>query len=273
MITIKHGLIRLLHFENLQRFKEIDHFVSTRNGGFSEFPYHSLNLGFHVGDNPDTVLKNRRRFAEAVGIPLNQFTSARQIHSGTVKIISDELKGSGSSDYGSAIENTDAMVTNGVGICLVILVADCVPMLFFDPVRMAIGVAHAGWKSTIHCIAQNTVRTMEGAFGSSLGDIIVGIGPSIGPCCYRVGPEVISQFENTFPPPTKEIIVNKSDDGTGYLDLWKANIDQLLRVGIQKRNIELAQICTRDNPDLFFSYRHQQGDTGRFGAGITLVAF
>jgi len=112
---------------------------------------------------------------------------------------------------------------------------------------------------------------MEKEFGSLAENIVVGIGPSIGPCCYKVGPDIISQFENTFHT-TKGLIVNKSDDGTGYLDLWKANLDQLIHAGIERSNIELARICTQDNSALFFSYRHQQGDTGRFGAGITLVS-
>jgi len=271
MIKKTIGLLDILFFHNLSAYKEIKHFISTRTGGLSTAPYHSLNLGLHVGDDPEKVLENRKRLAAAIGIPLDQFTIAKQIHSGNVRIVSDELRGNGSTDYESAIEDTDAMVTNRANICLVILVADCVPMLFFDPVQRAIGVAHAGRRGTLHCIAQNTVRALETAFGSSPEDIIVGIGPSIGPCCYRVGPEVISRFENTFPA-TKGLIVNKSDDGTGYLNLWRANFDQLLHTGIQRSNIELARICTRDNPGLFFSYRHQQGDTGRFGAGITLVS-
>ena len=271
MIEKKIESLDILFFENLSACKEIRHFLSTRTGGLSKAPYHSLNMGLHIGDDPETVLKNRRRLTAMIGIPLTQFTIAKQIHSGNVRVISDELRGSGSKDYESAIADTDAMVTNEADICLAILVADCVPMLFFDPVQRAIGVAHAGWRGTLKCIAQNTVRTLETAFGSSPGDIFVGIGPSIGPCCYRVGPDVISRFENTFPT-AKEIIVNNSDDGTGYFDLWKANVDQLLHSGIQRSNIELARICTRDNPDLFFSYRHQQGDTGRFGVGITLVS-
>jgi len=271
MIEKKIELLDILFFKNLSACKELRHFISTRTGGFSKAPYHSLNLSFHVGDDSEKVMKNRKRLAGTIGIPLNQFTIARQIHSGNVSIISDELRGSGSTDYESAIADTDAMVTNGADICLLILVADCVPMLFFDPVQRAIGVAHAGWRGTLQLIAQKTVMVMEKAFGSTPGDIIVGIGPSIGPCCYRVGPEVISQFENTFHT-TKGLIVNKSDDGTGYLNLWLANLDQLLHSGIKRSNIELARICTQDNSDLFFSYRHQQGDTGRFGAGITLVS-
>ena len=269
MIEKKIDLLSILFFENLLRYNEIRHFISTRTGGFSSPPYNSLNLGFHVGDDPGNVLKNRERLATTIGIPLNQFTMARQIHSGNVKIISEELRGKGCADHKEAVDATDAMVTDVADICLTILVADCVPMLFFDPSRRVIGVAHAGWKGTLKFVALNTVRAMERVFGSLPKDIIVGIGPSVGPCCYEVGPEVISQVEDGFHT-RKQYISNESRDGRGYLDLWKANLEHLLHAGIQRRNVEMARICTCHSPDLFFSYRHQRGDTGRFGVGITI---
>ncbi len=269
MIEKKIGPLHLVCFENLLQYQEIRHFVSSRTGGFSNPPYDSLNLGFHVGDDPEHVLKNLKRLAATIGMPLNHFTIGRQIHSGNVTIISEELRGKGCANHNEAINATDAMVTSVPDICLIILVADCVPMLFFDPVRRAIGVAHAGWHGTLQCIAQNTIKAMEKAFGSSPQDIIVGMGPSIGPCCYEVGPEVISQVENIFRT-TNQYIVNESKDGKGYFDLWKANLKQLLHAGVERKNIEMAQKCTCHNPELFFSYRHQNGDTGRFGAGIAI---
>jgi YfiH family protein len=269
MIEKKMDLLRMFFFENLSKYKEIRHFLSTRVGGFSDPPYSSLNLGFHVGDDPEDVLENRKRLATAIGIPLNRFTLARQVHSGNVTIISEQLRGKGCANHKEAINATDSMVTNVRDICLLILTADCVPMLFFDPSRKAIGVAHAGWQGTLKFVALNTVRTMEKAFGSSPRNIVVGIGPSIGPCCYEVGPEVIYQVEKVFQN-KKEYMVNESADGSGYFDLWKANLKQLLHAGVKRTNIEMARICTCHNPDLFFSYRHQKGDTGRFGVGITL---
>jgi YfiH family protein len=269
MIEKQAGFLTILFFKNLLARRTIRHFVSTRTGGFSEVPYRSLNLGLHVEDDKDKVLKNRRRLAEAIGIPLDQFTIAKQIHSGNVTVVSDKLRGSGSTHDENAIENTDAMVTDTQGICLIVLVADCVPMLFFDPLRRAIGVAHGGWKGTLEYIASKTVWAMENAFGCSAKDIIVGMGPSIGPCCYEIGPEVIAQVRSIFPS-GKEYVLNESRDGKGYLDLWRANLDQLLRAGIQRKNIEMAMQCTCHNPDVFFSYRHQKGDTGRFAAGISI---
>ena len=270
MIEKNVGPLQVACFESLLQYQGVRHFVSTRGGGFSDPPYDSLNLGFHVGDDPENVLKNRERLADTIGIPLTHFTIGRQIHSGNVTIVSEALRGKGSIDHSQAIDATDAMVTTVPDTCLMVLVADCVPMLFFDPVRNVIGVAHAGWKGTLEYIASKTVRAMENGFGSSPHNIIVGMGPSIGPCCYEVGPEVIAQVRSIFPS-GKEYILNESGDGKGYFDLWRANLDQLLRAGIQRKNVEMAMKCTCHNPDLFFSYRHQKGETGRFGAGISIL--
>lgn len=272
MIEKTTGPLTVLFFENLLCHPGISHFVSTRGSGYSKPPFDFLNLGFHVGDSPDDVLKNRRRLAGALEMSLAQFTIAQQVHSGAVSIISKELGGKGCRNHEEAVGDTDAMVTDVPGICLMILVADCVPILFFDPSKRVIGAAHAGWRGTIQCIAQNTVMAMERAFGSLPEDIVVGIGPSIGPCCYRVGPDVISRFRKAFHG-TEKLILNPSPHGEGYLDLWQANIKQLLKIGVKREHIELAGICTCHRPDLFFSYRQQQGTTGRFAAGIMLVSF
>jgi YfiH family protein len=266
----KFGLSNILFFANLSKHKGIRHFVSTRTGGFSNSPYNSLNLALHVGDDPDKVLKNRKRLAQAIGIPLDQFTIAKQIHSGTVTVISEAMKGRGSTNQEDAVEATDAMVTDVPGICLIILVADCVPMLFFDPARNVIAAAHAGWRGTLQFIALHTARAMEKDFGCSPHDILVGMGPSIGPCCYEVGPEVIAQAKAVLSS-RQEYIRHESKDGKGYLDLQEANRDQLVEAGIRRENIETANQCTSHNAHIFFSYRHQQGETGRFGAGICMV--
>jgi YfiH family protein len=266
----KLGLSDILFFGNLSQHKGIRHFVSTRTGGFSNSPYDSLNLALHVGDDPDKVLKNRKRLAQEIGIPLDQFTIARQIHSGTVTIISEPMKGRGSTNQEDAVEATDAMVTDVPGICVIILVADCVPMLFFDPARNVIGAAHAGWRGTLQFIALHTVRAMEKDFGCSPQDILVGMGPSIGSCCYQVGPEVTAQVKAVLSSHQK-YIRHESKDGKGYLDLQKANRDQLVEAGIRRKNIETANQCTSHNAHIFFSYRHQHGETGRFGAGICVV--
>jgi YfiH family protein len=267
MIRREVDSLQVWFFENLLRYEAVGHFVSTRVGGRSTAPYDSLNLSFNAGDAPEDVRKNRERLAEAIDIPMNSMTTAKQIHDDHVKVVSKELRGKGSLDFDGAINGTDAMVTNVPDTCLMVLLADCVPLLLYDPSKKVIGVIHAGWKGTLRRIVQATVRTLQNHFGSSTRDIVVGIGPSVGPCCYQVGQEVISLAEQVFGT-TQDIIRNRSADGKGHLDLWKANKKQLLDAGIPEENIEMAETCTCHHSDVFFSYRHEKGKTGRFGAGI-----
>ena len=269
MIEEKIHSLSICFFENLLRYGGIRHFVSTRIGGHSRPPYDFLNLSFNVGDDPEKVLKNRKLLAGALEMPLTTLTTAKQIHHGRVKIVSEQLRGKGSTDYEGAINATDAMVSNVANICLMILLADCLPILFYDPSKSVIGVAHAGWKGTLGFVAQKTVKALREHFGCLPQNIMVGLGPSIGPCCYQVGHEVISEVEHVFGT-KQECIRNESADGKGYFDLWTANLRQLVRAGIPDKNIEIAKICTCHHPDLFYSYRHEKGITGRFGAGILI---
>ena len=271
MLETRHRSMSTFRFQNLSKQGGVDHFVSTRVGGLSSPPYESLNIGFHVGDTPETVLSNRARLAESVGIPLSDFVVAKQVHSGTVTIVTDGMRGYGAMDLDTAIEETDATVTDVPHLCLTVLMADCVPVLFFDPRKRVVAAVHAGWRGTVKLAAQNTVNSLREKFSCDPADILVGIGPSIGPCHYEVGPEVISEVEETFGS-TDGYINGESADGKGYFDLWEANKRQIIETGIPGQNIEVAQICTYCNPHLFFSERHQKGRTGRFGAGIMVSA-
>ena len=258
-------------FHNLSKQSGIDHFVSTRSGGSSPPPYESLNLGFHVEDNAKTVLQNRECLAANVGIPLSDFTIPKQVHSGTVTIVTEEMRGCGAADLDTAVEATDAMITDVPRLYLTVLAADCVLVLFFDPQKRVIAAVHAGWRGTVKLAAQKTAETLKQEFNCNPTDMLVGIGPSIGPCHYEVGTEVISQVQDTFGS-TDGYINNETPDGKGYFNLWEANKQQVIEAGIPARNIEVAQICTYCNAHLFFSERHQKGRTGRFGAGIMLSA-
>ena len=124
MIERHLNSLPLWFFENFLNHREIYHFVSTRAGGFSNPPYDALNLGFHVGDNPEMVLKNRERLAAAMKIPLDNFTTARQVHDNNVEIITEALRGRGAANFDTAVYATDAMVTATPNICLMVLQAD-----------------------------------------------------------------------------------------------------------------------------------------------------
>ena len=269
MLETRLQSLSTFQFHNLSKQRGIDHFVSTRIGGLSPPPYESLNLGFHVEDNTKTVLQNRELLASNIGIPLSDFTIPKQIHSGTVTIVPKEMRGYGAADLDTAVEATDAVVTDVPGLCLTVLAADCVLVLFYDPLKKVIAAVHAGWRGTVKLAAQKTAETLREDFNCNPTDILVGIGPSIGPCHYEVGPEVISQVEDTFGS-TDSYIRDETPDGKGYFNLWEANKRQVIEVGIPAQNIEVAQICTYCNAHLFFSERHQKGRTGRFGAGIML---
>ena len=260
----------IFRFRNLSEQGGVDHFVSTHIGGLSLSPYESLNLGFHVGDSPETVLKNRERLATTVKIPLYDFTFAKQIHSSTVTIVTEQMKGRGADDHDTAVEATDAMVTSVPGLCLAVLTADCVPLLLFDPCKCVVAAVHAGWRGSVKLIARKTVEILRQKFNCKPTDLLVGIGPSIGPCHYEIGPDVISQVKDAFGG-TADYINDQSADGKGYFNLWEANKRQIMEAGVPPQNIEIARICTYCNAHLFFSVRHQKGTTGRFGTGIMLA--
>jgi hypothetical protein len=268
MAAKSHKPINTFLFENLSRKKGIMHFISTRDGGVSKHPFDTLNLSFNVSDDPKHVASNRKFLSSALGFKVESLTTAKQVHGNKVAAVTKDMRGKGSNDHGSSLDEIDAMVTNVPGILLMIQVADCVPLLFYDPKKKVIAATHAGWRGTVLEIARNTVNSMVKRFKSDPAYIYVGIGPSIGPCCYEVGHEVIRGVSNNLRNP-KDLI--KTGNGKSYLDLWEANKSQLIESGIPASNIEVSQICTHCNSDTFFSSRAGKGVTGRFGAGIMLA--
>lgn len=261
------GLLKLLEFYNLAQVANLTHFVTTRAGGVSLPPYNSLNLGLHTADYQEHVYINRSLLAERTGIPKDKFLFASQVHSGDVKIIDAASIANGVNNF---IPRTDATITALPGICLIVMVADCVPVLLFDPVKKVSAVIHAGWRGTVKYISSNAVKAMVEHFGSDPADIIAGIGPSIGPCCYEVGDEVKKVIEDNFGT-TEGYLVYKNTSSKPHFDLWYANHEQLTREGIKTENIEVSRLCTKCHSGLFFSSRASKGITGRFAAGIYMV--
>ena len=150
-----------------------------------------------------------------------------------------------------------------------VLAADCVPVLMYDPRVRVIAAVHAGWRGTVGRITAKTVERMREEFGCEPRDVIVGIGPSIGPCCFEVGEEVVEAAREGLGDLTGLIEPGKQA-GKYLLNLWEANRRQLRQVGVEDIRIEVAGICTVCHHDRFFSYRGDRGNTGRFGAGIML---
>ena len=232
---------------------------SCRLHGESDVVPGTLNLALHVGDDVEKVLRNRKAFAEAVGVDANRFTTCQQVHGSKVVQVTKELVGSGAKDFATTIADTDALITNLPDVPLMLFYADCVPVLLADLETGAIGLAHAGWRGTVANIGAKTLVAMGEAFGTKPENILAAIGPSIGACCYEVDDFVRDQasgYEEFFAP---------KGGGKYQLDLWGMNAKQLQEAGVPAENITVAGICTNDNVELFCSYRAEQGKTGRMG--------
>ena len=248
--------------------KICQHGFAGRLGGVSSEPYKSLNLGLHVGDNPKDVWQNRQIFCQSLGLPATRLVTPEQIHGDRIVRVTEEDAGRGAKEYVEAIAGTDALITDVPNLPLFLCFADCTPVVFLDPEKRAIGIAHAGWKGTVAGIAAKTVARMTAEFGCKPADIIAGIGPAIGPCCYEVGAEVAAKFREAFPEDSEAVI--SSDNGRLHVNLWEANRRQLLQAGLKRDNIEMADTCTSCEHQWYFSYRADGGRTGRMAAIIAL---
>ncbi|GAB3243821.1 peptidoglycan editing factor PgeF [Kineosporia babensis] len=232
--------------------------VTTRDGGVSSGSYASLNLGMHTDDDRASVRVNRERVAQAFGVAQPDLVFSRQVHGNVVNVVTE-------ADTGAPIDQPaplvgDAVITTEPGPVLVIMVADCVPLVLFDPVRRAVAAVHAGWPGTVAGVTTATVQRLQ-AEGSDPADLLVGIGPSIAPDRYQVGADVEEKARQAFGERTDEVI---RPDGTGrwLFNLWQANIIQLTEAGVRPEAIELAGLDTGPGTP-FFSHR-SEGPTGRF---------
>ncbi|MGG0823174.1 peptidoglycan editing factor PgeF [Paenibacillus turicensis] len=244
-----------------------------RQGGCSHGPYSSLNLAYHVDDNAVDVLQNRITLARAIGFEPNTWTCGEQVHGTQIAVVEASDVGKGYSDRESAFQNTDGLVTNVPNILLTSFYADCVPLYFFDKVKRVIGLAHAGWKGTVGQIAKAMVTTMNETYGCDPQHIYAGIGPSIGDCCYEVDEYVMSRVRETLAELGGDIDINviaspSSNEGKSMLNLKELNRMIMIKAGILAEFIECTTWCTSCHPDQFFSYRKEEGTTGRMASWI-----
>ncbi|EFM12834.1 protein of unknown function DUF152 [Paenibacillus curdlanolyticus YK9] len=252
---------------------------TTRLGGVSQAPWASLNMGLHVSDRDEDVVANRQRLAESLGWPFEAFTCAEQVHGDHVHVVTAADAGRGRDSRASALQDTDALITNERGVLLASFYADCVPLYFWDPVHGAIGLAHAGWKGTAAEIAARTVEAMHAEFDSEPAQIRCAIGPSIGSCCYEVDGVVIermeqlcSSFASLSDTDGAQLaaadLVRKKDNGKAMLDLKEINRHIMIKAGILPIHIELSKWCSSCRTDLLFSHRAENGSTGRMASWI-----
>jgi YfiH family protein len=245
----------------------IKHGISTRLGGVSLAPYLSLDLGLHTGDAKEAVVENRRLFFKALKLDFSKAVACEQVHADKIALVTKADAGKGALVYQEALAGIDALITNVRDLPLMLFFADCVPVLIADPVHGAIGLSHAGWKGTVAKIGAKTVLAMQQHFGTRPEDCLVGIAPSIGPCCYEVDDAVANKVKTSFPY-WQELLTPQG--ARWRLDLWKTNQRQLVDIGVNPENIAVSQVCTACNNELFFSYRAENGHTGRISAVISL---
>lgn len=243
------------------QYKNLVAGITTKNEGFSKGAYHSLNLGFHVGDDLNDVCKNRQKAAEELGFPLEHWVGAEQIHEKHIQKITRADRGRGSDNYETSFKGTDGFYTDEKGILLTLCYADCVPLFFIAPERGMIGAAHAGWRGTVKQIAAEMVE-LWGMEGIRPQQIFVAIGPSICKKCYIVDKRVIDLVQNILVD-VEEKPYNLVKEDEYCLDLLDVNRLVLLKAGVPEENISLTGYCTSCNQDEFYSHRRDHGQTGR----------
>jgi YfiH family protein len=247
----------LFRFRALGAIRGVAHGVTTRHGGVSRGRYGTLNLSMSVQDDELAVDENKRRLAGAFASNPEALLTTRQIHGNGVVEVREEWW------TADASPRADALITDRPGALLMQRFADCVPILFADARSRAVGLAHAGWRGTVLNVAAATVEALTTSYGMKPDDLVVGIGPSIGPCCFEVGTDVAEKFSG-------EPGVVLSHESRPHVDLWEANRLALVAAGVAPEAIEIAAVCTRCNPDDYFSHRALGYPAGRFGGVIGL---
>ncbi|MGB9802734.1 MAG: peptidoglycan editing factor PgeF [Desulfofundulus sp.] len=265
----EEGTAKYLLWEAFLNTGLVSHGFTTRHGGVSTGAYATLNMAFHVGDDPHRVLANRERVCRDLEMAPEHLVAGEQVHGDRVAVVGKVHRGRGARAAQDALPATDALITGERLVPLSSYYADCVPVFLLDPVRRVVGLAHAGWKGTYLGIAGKTVQAMGRFFGSRPGDCLAGIGPSIGPCCYEVDTPVVDRFKDRYSFWRDILVPNRS--GRWQLDLWEANRRILMEAGLEPGNIFISRICTCCRQDLFFSYRGSGGLTGRMAALIMLI--
>lgn len=264
----EQGNLKVFQSSLLNSLPGIVHGFSSRTGGCSKAPYHDLNMGMTCGDNQDAVRKNRIHFASVLGIKPEQAVCGYQVHSANIAKVGAAEGGRGFLDIATAFSETDGLVTDQKGIALMTLYADCVPVLFYEPMRQVIAVTHCGWKGTVGKIATKMVDVMVEEYHCDRKEIRVVIGPSISQDAYEVDLPVLEHFREAFV--FADDIIKPVDETHGKVDLWEANRRQLLETGIRPEYIEVSGLCTFKNHEIFFSHRADGGKTGRNAAMLMM---
>ncbi len=266
-LNTKNGL-QYITFPSLE-LDGVTHGFTTRHGGVSKGKFATMNMSFSRGDDAEAVKENYRRMCEAIGTDWQKCVLSHQTHTTNIRIVTEADAGKGiicERDY----DDVDGLITNVKGLTLVTQFADCVGLLFYDPVKRVAAASHAGWRGTVGMIGKKTVELMKKHFGCDPKDICAGIAPSIGPCCFEVDKPVYDEFIKMSGIDLDRII---KDDGNGkyHIDLWETNRQTLILAGLDPEKISVTDLCTKCLHGDFFSHRYTKGERGNLAAFIALI--
>ena len=230
---------------------------TTRHEGVSRMPYNSLNLGTNTLDQPHNVEGNRNLLARAFDINQDALVTVRQAHGSDILVINEPNE-----DYSHFLSlESDAIITNQPGVMIGICVADCAPILLMDPEKRVIAAVHAGWQGTVAKLVSTTVDGMKTIFGCAPETIQAAIGPCIGKCCYEVDTPVKQAFAQS--GIEWDSFSEQTNEGKWRFDLATANRELLISSGVPASAIQVSNMCVCCHRELFFSYRRDDGETGR----------
>lgn len=266
ILNEKDGLV-FITFPKLVK-AGVKHGFSTRIGGVSEGHFSSMNLSFNRGDDPKKVYENFRRIADAIGFCQDDLVLSAQVHTTEFRVVSEKDKGDGI--LRPTVPGIDGLVTDEPGIPMYTSYADCVPILFYDPVHKVAAMTHSGWRGTVAGIGKKMVAFMGEKYQSRPEEIVAAIGPSICRACYEVSEDVAIEFKKAYPEAEVEAFLDEKGGGKYQLDLWKANELLLYRAGILPDNLDITDLCTCCNSENLFSHRASHGKRGNLGAFMVL---
>ncbi|GFI42526.1 polyphenol oxidase [Lachnospiraceae bacterium] len=252
-----------LSFPLLEQTGIVKHGFSTRLGGVSKGHCATMNISTTRGDSMEAIEENQRRIAAAIGVDPSDFTYTHQTHTTNVAVVEEK-------DRGGRFLDTDGMVTNVPGICLVTFYADCVPLFFVDSVHRAIGLSHSGWRGTVGRMGQATLKLMEKQYGTDPEQVVAAIGPSICQDCYEVSGDVIEKFRETFDEALWPELFYEKGNGKYQLNLWRANQLVLTEAGVRKEQLAVTNVCTHCNPNILFSHRSAGTARGNLSAFLAI---
>lgn len=266
------GEVQYLTFPAFEQISFLYHAFSTRKGGVSSGIFSTMNLSFGRGDAPENVTKNFEILCDALHIKTDTLVFSAQTHTANILSVTKADCGKGLTRP-KTWNDVDGLVTADPDVTLVTHYADCVPLFFADPVKKIVGAAHAGWRGTVAGIGGNMIRLMTGKYDCDPRNILVGIGPSIGQCCFETDQKTADEFFRLPDALIQDCIKKRPDPADPVLSkfdihLQGVNRNILIHAGVLPEHIEITDICTKCNHEWLFSHRATNGERGGMVAMI-----